>query len=332
MGKQKRALVTGITGFVGSHLAEMLLDEGLDVYGLIQVRSSMENIATIKDRLSLIEGDLADAHSLRHVVAAIEPDFIFHLGAQSYVPASWSSPAGTMEANLIGSLNLFEAVRQAGIKPAIQIAGSSEEYGLVEREELPITEATPLKPLSPYAVSKVAMDYLGYQYYRSYGLPIFRTRAFNHTGPRRGEVFAESNFAKQVAEIEAGLRPPVISVGNLDAERDYTDARDIVRGYWLAVQRAEPGEVYNLCSGHAISMRSVLDSLLAMSDVKVEIEVDPARLRPSDVPILLGDASKFQAATGWQPEIPFEKTLADLLDYWRAKLGAPQRKNLRLVA
>ena len=183
-----RALVTGITGFVGSHLAELLLEEGLTVHGLVQVRSSMENIESIKDRLHLFEGNLCDSHSLARLVSEIRPDYIFHLGAQSYVPVSWSSPAATMEANLIGSLNLFEAVRQAAISPAIQIAGSSEEYGLVDPESLPITEETPLRPLSPYAVSKVAMDYLGYQYFRSYGLRIYRTRAFNHTGPRRGEA------------------------------------------------------------------------------------------------------------------------------------------------
>jgi len=332
MESQTRALITGITGFVGSHLAELLLDEGLKVYGLVKVRSSMENIEPIKSRLCLFEGDLADSHSLRRVVSDIRPDFIFHLGAQSHVPTSWSSPASTMEANLLGTLHLFEAVRQADIAPAIQIAGSSEEYGLVDPASLPITEETPLRPLSPYAVSKVAMDYLGYQYHRSYGLRIFRSRAFNHTGPRRGEMFAESSFARQVAEIEAGIRPPVIHVGNLAAERDYTDVRDIVRGYWLGIRQAEPGDVYNLCSGTAHTMRSVLDALIAMSNVKVSIEIDPERLRPSDVPVLLGDASKFERATGWRPEIPFEQTLADLLDYWRDKLGSPARRNLRLVA
>ncbi len=332
MESQSRALITGITGFVGSHLAEILLDAGLKVYGLVKVRSSMENIQSIKDRLCLIEGDLADSHSLRRVVSDIRPDYIFHLGAQSYVPTSWSAPAATMEANLIGSLNLFEAVRQAGIEPSIQIAGSSEEYGLVDPASLPITETTPLKPLSPYAVSKVAMDYLGYQYHRSYGMKIFRSRAFNHTGPRRGEVFAESSFAKQVAEIEAGLRPPVIYVGNLEAQRDYTDVRDIVRAYWMGIRDAEPGEAYNLCSGTAHTMRSVLEAFIQMSNVEVSIEIDPGRLRPSDVPILRGDASKFERATGWQPRIPFETTLADLLDYWRERLGSTARRNLRLVA
>ncbi len=326
--RKQKALVTGITGFVGSHLAELLLREGLEVHGLTRFRSSTENIESIKGRVRLREGDLADAHSLRRIVADIEPDYIFHLGAQSFVPSSWASPSNTMDVNFVGAVHLFEAVRHAGIDCVIQIAGSSEEYGLVDRDALPITEETPLRPLSPYAVSKIAMDYLGYQYFRSYGLRIIRTRAFNHEGPRRGEAFVTSNFARQVAEIEAGNREPVIYVGNLEAERDYTDVRDVVRAYWLAVQRAEPGEVYNICSGKAYAISAMLDMLLEMSRIQVEVRTDPERLRPSDVPVLLGDASKFQRATGWVPEIPFEKTMSDLLDYWREKTARTARRGL----
>jgi GDP-4-dehydro-6-deoxy-D-mannose reductase len=265
------------------------------------------------------------------ILKEVQPDYIFHLGAQSFVPFSWASPAATMEVNLVGSIHLFEAVRQAECDPVIQIACSSEEYGLVDRDQLPITEETPLRPLSPYAVSKVAMDFLGYQYFKSYGLRIIRTRAFNHEGPRRGEAFVTSNFAKQVAEIEAGIRPPIIQVGNLSAERDYTDVRDIVRAYWAAVEYATPGEVYNICSGKAYRISSLVDMLIAMSKVKVRIEVDPSRLRPSDVPVLLGDSSKFRAATGWEPLIPFEKTMADLLDYWRERVVPPAQRE-RLAA
>ncbi len=326
----ERAFITGITGFVGSHLAEFLLDKGLEVHGLSRFRSSTENIAHIQDRVQLHDGDLLDPHSLRRILSEIKPEYVFHLGAQSFVPSSWASPASTMEVNLNGSIHLFEAIRHAGCDPIVQIAGSSEEYGLVDRDSLPITESTPLRPLSPYAVSKVAMDFLGYQYFRSYGLRVIRTRAFNHEGPRRGEVFVTSNFAKQVAEIEAGLRPPVINVGNLEAERDYTDVRDVVRAYWLAVNAATPGEVYNICSGKAYRISKVLDMLLGMSKVNVRVEVDPDRLRPSDVPILLGDCSKFTSETGWRPEIPFERTLADLLDYWRVRL--PSSAALRLAA
>ena len=205
--------------------------------------------------------------------------------------------------------------------PVIQIAGSSEEYGLVLPDEVPIKETNPLRPLSPYAVSKVGQDLLAYQYFRSYGLKTIRTRGFNHTGPRRGEVFVTSNFAKQIASIEAGLREPVIRVGNLDAQRDFTDVRDMVRAYWLAVTKAKHGEVYNLASGKAVTIRELLDQLLALSETKVEVEVDPERLRPSDVEILLGDFSKFKADTGWEPSIPLEQTLRDTLDFWRQKLS-----------
>jgi GDP-4-dehydro-6-deoxy-D-mannose reductase len=237
-----------------------------------------------------------------------------------------------MEANLMGSVHLFEAIRQSGCDPVVQIACSSEEYGLVYPDELPITETTPLRPLSPYAVSKVAMDFLGYQYFQSYGLRIIRTRAFNHEGPRRGEAFVTSNFARQVAEIEAGLRKPVIYVGNLEAERDYTDVRDVVRAYWVAVNDARPGEVYNICSGKAYRIRSVLDMLIEMARVDVDVQLDPSRLRPSDVPVLLGDCSKFRAETGWAPRIAFERTMADLLDYWRAKAEKPYEPALERLA
>jgi GDP-4-dehydro-6-deoxy-D-mannose reductase len=220
---------------------------------------------------------------------------------------------------VIGQVNIFEAVRHVGLKPRIQLACSSEEYGMVFPGEIPIKETNPLRPLSPYAVSKVAQDLLGYQYWMSWKLDCVRTRGFNHEGPRRGPVFVASDFAKQIADIEKGRRPPVLSVGNLDAKRDFTDVRDIVKGYWLALEKGEPGEVYNLCRGRAWSIREVLDLLLGMTKVKVEVRQDPARLRPSDVPILLGDSSKFAKATGWAPTIPFEQTLRDMLEYWRAR-------------
>jgi len=204
----------------------------------------------------------------------------------------------------------------------IQIACSSEEYGLVYPEETPIKETNPLRPLSPYAVSKVTQDFLGYQYHQSYGIKVIRTRGFNHTGPRRGEVFVTSNFASQLARIEAGQREPKIRVGNLDAIRDFTDVRDMVRAYWLAVTKATPGEVYNIASGDGISIRELLERLIALCKVEVEIETDPARLRPSDVEILVGDNSKFCEATGWKPQIPFDQTLADTLEYWRAMVAS----------
>lgn len=314
----KKALITGIAGFVGSHLAELLLQEGYEVYGLVRPRSKTDYIEPIINKLHLEDADILDTHSLYATISHIKPDYIFHLAAQSFVPTSWASPSVTLEANIVGSANLFESVRQVGIDPVIQIACSSEEYGLVHPDELPIKETNPLRPLSPYAVSKLAMDYLGYQYFQSYKIRIIRTRGFNHTGPRRGDTFAESNFAKQIALIEKGKQEPVIHVGNLDASRDYTDVRDMVKGYVVAVEKCDPGEVYNICTGTTIKIGDMLNLLLSFSKTKVTVQPDQSRMRPSDVPVLLGDNSKFVAKTGWKPEIPFKKTMEDLLDYWRA--------------
>ena len=318
-----RALITGITGFAGSHLADYLLAEQpeVEIFGIRRWRSRLENIEHLDGKIRLLECDLRDAAAVQGALAEIRPDYIFHLAAQSYVPASWSAPSETLTTNILGQTNIFEAVRALGLDPVIQIAGSSEEYGLVLPDEVPIKESNPLRPLSPYAVSKVAQDLLAYQYFRSYGLKTIRTRGFNHTGPRRGEVFVTSNFAKQIASIEAGLKEPVIRVGNLDSQRDFTDVRDMVRAYWLAVTKAKPGEVYNVASGKAVTIRELLDRLLALSDTEVDVQVDPERLRPSDVEILLGDFSKFHADTGWEPTIPLEQTLKDTLDFWRQRLS-----------
>jgi GDP-4-dehydro-6-deoxy-D-mannose reductase len=317
-----RVLITGITGFAGSHLAEHILARhpGVEVWGICRWRSRMENIASIRDRIKLMEADLKDMASLERVLAEARPDRIFHLAAQSYVPASWNYPAETFTINAVGQVNLFEALRRLELSPRIQVAGSSEEYGRVFPHEVPMKETNPLRPLSPYAVSKVAQDLLAYQYFMSYGMPIVRTRGFNHTGPRRGEVFVTSAFARQIAEIEKGRREPVIKVGNLEARRDFSDVRDIVAAYWLSLEKGVAGEVYNIGSGVARSIGELLEALLALSSVKVRVEVDPARLRPSDVPILLADSAKFAELTGWRPTIPFEQTLGDLLDYWRGRV------------
>jgi GDP-4-dehydro-6-deoxy-D-mannose reductase len=280
----------------------------------------MENVLHIRDKVELIEADLKDLVSLQSCLAHIKPDRIFHLAAQSFVPASWKCPAETFAINAIGQINLFEAALSLKLAPRIQIAGSSEEYGQVFPDEIPMKETNPLRPLSPYAVSKVAQDMLGWQYFRSYGLPIVRTRGFNHTGPRRGDVFVTSSFAKQIVEVEKGKRKPVIYVGNLEAKRDFTDVRDTVLAYWLSLEKGEPGEVYNIGSGKTFSMQEVLDTLLSLSKVKVKVEVDPKRLRPSDVPILLSDCTKFRKLTGWKPKIPFKQTMSDLLDYWRERV------------
>jgi GDP-4-dehydro-6-deoxy-D-mannose reductase len=316
-----RALITGITGFAGSHLADYLLEKHpeVEVHGTYRWRSRMDNIEHLGETLHLVECELRDPSSVRWAVEKARPDVVFHLAAQSFVPSSWSAPGDTVLSNLSGQINLFEAIRSLELDPVVQIACSSEQYGMVLPEETPIRETNPLRPLSPYAVSKVGQDFLGYQYFMSYGLKVVRTRGFNHTGPRRGDVFVTSNFARQIARIELGLAPAVIRVGNLDAVRDFTDVRDMVRAYWLAVTQGKPGEVYNIATGHGMTIRELLDQLVALAKVEVKVETDPARLRPSDVEILIGDASKFRADTGWEPQVPFTKTLEDTLDFWRQR-------------
>jgi GDP-4-dehydro-6-deoxy-D-mannose reductase len=339
-----RVLITGITGFAGSHLADYILKEepSTEIYGIYRRRSRLDHLEHLQDKLhmvepgvarvetlehafakgkiNLVECDLLDAFSVGKLVGAVKPDRIFHLAAQSHVPASWNAPSATLQDNILGQLNLFEAVRSAGLDPLIQIAGSSEEYGMVYPDEVPMKESNPLRPLSPYAVSKVTQEMLAYQYFHSYGVKSIVSRGFNHSGPRRGENFVDSSFAKQIACIEKGIQEPVIYVGDLSSKRDFTDVRDMVRGYWLLLEKGKPGEVYNIGSGVTRAMQEVLDMLLSMSRVKVDVKVDPTRLRPSDVMILWADASKFSDATGWQPTIPYKQTLSDLLDYWRERV------------
>jgi GDP-4-dehydro-6-deoxy-D-mannose reductase len=338
-----RVLITGITGFAGSHMAEYLLAKGdLEIFGIYRRRSPLANLETLLNRLNMIEPGVADVATLQKafqkgkiniiecdlldpfgvnkLVAAVRPDRIFHLAAQSHVPTSWSSPSATLQDNILGQLNLFEAVLQAGIDPLIQIAGSSEEYGLVFPDEVPMKESNPLRPLSPYAVSKVGQEMLAYQYHQSYGVKAITSRGFNHSGPRRGENFVDSSFARQIALIEKGLQEPVIYVGDLSSKRDFTDVRDMVKAYWLLLEKCNPGEVYNIGSGVTREVRESLDILLGLSKVDVEVRVDPTRLRPSDVMILWADPSKFVEATGWKTTIPYEQTLRDLLDYWRERV------------
>jgi GDP-4-dehydro-6-deoxy-D-mannose reductase len=316
-----RVLITGLTGFVGSHLADHLVARGgLEVYGTHRWRSRMDNVEQLRGRVQFVECDLRDAGAVRRMLAQVRPARVFHLAAQSYVPTSWLSPSETITGNVLQQLNLFEAARDMGLDARFQIAGSSEEYGHVLPDEVPIREENPLRPLSPYAVSKVTQDVLAYQYWMSHRLHTVRTRGFNHTGPRRGEVFVTSSFAKQIVEVEKGLREPVIRVGNLEAIRDFTDVRDMVRAYWLALEHGEPGEVYNIASGRGYTIRQVLDTLLDLAHVKVEVQEDPARLRPSDVQVLLGDASRLRRISGWEPTIPFDVTMKDLLEYWRQRV------------
>ncbi|MCF7669555.1 MAG: GDP-mannose 4,6-dehydratase [Verrucomicrobia bacterium] len=319
-----KSLITGITGFVGSHLAEFLLEKGEEVYGNCRWRSPMENIERIKDKINLEQCELLDPVSARELIAKVKPDVIYHLAAQSYVPASFNEPNVTIETNVIGTLNLLEAVRQEKIDPIFHVCSSSEVYGQVKEDEIPITEDNRFRPASPYAVSKVGEDMIGLQYYLSYGIKTIRTRMFTHTGPRRGQVFVVSAFAKQIAEIEKGIREPVIRVGNLDSVRTFADVRDTVRAYYLLTKHCKPGEVYNIGGERTMTIGEMLNMLISMADEnikdKIKVEVDEKLLRPSDVTLQIPSFEKFKNETGWKSEIPFEKTLKDTLDYWRKKL------------
>jgi GDP-4-dehydro-6-deoxy-D-mannose reductase len=314
-----RVLVTGVSGFVGGHVVDLVRAEapGARIFGLDSRPGNRARSLGIE----IVKADLQDAVSVRQALEEVRPDRLVHLAAQSSPQRSWEDPAGTLKTNLLGLLHLLEGARTLSLEPRLLVVGSAEEYGQVQPKDLPLREDAPLRPASPYAVSKVAQGFLGLQYAISRGLPIVRTRTFHHTGPRRGEQFAESSFARQLAEIEAGRRPPRLEVGNLEAVRDFTDVRDVVRAYWALLERGTPGEVYNVCSGRGVKMADLLEELVALSGLQVEIRVDPERLRPLDVPVLIGDPARLREATGWEAHIPLRQTLQDLLDHWRERVS-----------
>jgi GDP-4-dehydro-6-deoxy-D-mannose reductase len=275
--------------------------------------------------MKVLEADLDEPAAAAAVLDAVRPDRIVHLAGQSSVHLSWLDPGGTLRTNVLGIVHVLDAARDRGLRPAVLVVGSAEEYGMVDPSEIPLRETTPLRPSSPYAVSKVAQGALALLYGPAGGMRVVLTRTFHHTGPGRGEAFAESSFARQLAEVEKGLRPPVLQVGNLGAVRDYADVRDVVRAYWALLENGEAGGVYNVCSGRGRPIRDLLELLLAASGARVEVRVDPARLRPSDVPVLVGDPARLRAATGWEPAIPLERTLRELLDDWRERIAAGAR-------
>jgi GDP-mannose 4,6-dehydratase len=327
-----KVLITGVTGFVGSHLAEYILEMGEhEVYGLCRWRSPRDNLAKVYNKIRMLEADLCDLGALVRHFEAVRPDVIFHLAAQSYVLTSFNSPVQTLWSNVIGTTNLLEAVRITSIDPVIHICSSSEVYGQVREEDVPITESCPFRPASPYAVSKVGEDMIAYQYWLSYKIKTIRTRMFTHTGPRRGDVFALSAFAKQIAAAELGLKDPVISVGNLKSVRTICDVRDAVRAYWLLVNKCAPGEVYNIGGNKTLEIGEALEMLLGFSKTKCTVEVDQKLLRPSDVTLQIPSIEKFSNETGWEPEITLEKTLEDILDYWREELRICPWKALSVV-
>ncbi|OGL41501.1 MAG: GDP-mannose 4,6-dehydratase [Candidatus Schekmanbacteria bacterium RIFCSPHIGHO2_02_FULL_38_11] len=318
-----KILITGITGFVGSHLAEYILNlnENHEVYGLCRWRSPKDNLEKIYNKVTPLEADLCDLGALIRHLKVVQPEVIFHLAAQSYVLTSFNSPVHTLWVNVIGTTNLLEAVRITEINPVVHICSSSEVYGQVNEADVPIKETCPFKPASPYAVSKVGEDMIAFQYFVSYGIKNIRTRMFTHTGPRRGDVFAMSSFAKQVAAAELGLSKPVVYVGNLKSVRTFCDVRDAVRAYWILINRCKPGEVYNIGGDRTMMIGEALDILLSLSKVRIEVKVNSKLLRPSDVTLQIPCIDKFKNETGWKPEIPFEKTLQDMLVYWKEELS-----------
>lgn len=325
----KKVLITGITGMVGSHLADFLIENtNWQIYGLCRWRSSLENISHLvdkinrKERVHLCYGDLHDAISMNNIIKAVQPDYVFHLAAQSFPQTSFSAPLDTLDTNILGTTRLLEAIKEYSAKSIVHICSSSEVFGRVPKEKLPINEDCTFHPASPYAISKVGTDLVGRYYAEAFGMCVMTTRMFTHTGPRRGDVFAESTFAKQIAMIEEGMIAPIINVGNLDSLRTWADVRDAVRAYFMLVTNNPiPGAYYNIGGTFTTSVRDMLDTLLSMSSRKdIKIQVDPERLRPIDADLQIPDTSKFTAHTGWTPEIPFEKTMSDLLNYWRDKV------------
>lgn len=340
-----RALITGITGMVGSHLADFLLENtDWKIYGFCRWNDSLENIEHLsdeinkKERIELIYGDLNDLASLMDTVEKSVPNYVFHLAAQSYPQTSFSAPLETLETNILGTTKLLEAFRKSthfykstGQKsPVIHVCASSEVFGRVDFDQLPIDEECRFHPASPYAISKVGTDLIGRYYAEAYGMKVMTTRMFTHTGPRRGDVFSESTFAKQIAMIEAGLQEPKIYVGNLESLRTYADVRDAVKAYYMLVTiNPKGGQYYNIGGKKTMKISEMLDYLISQSTVdNIEIVTDPERLRPIDADLQVPDTSKFEHHTKWKPEYTFEQTMNDLLQYWRDKVKSG-RKFLR---
>jgi GDP-4-dehydro-6-deoxy-D-mannose reductase len=310
-----RILITGASGFAGRHLVEHLttVEPDAEIWGLMW----SEDPAEAPPSVHRLDGDLALPSTLVFAIEHARPDIVFHLAGETSVANSWEQPDRSFQINALGTLNLLEALRTVDCRPVVVVATSAEVYGAVPEERQPIVEDMPLRPISPYAASKASQDLIAAQYHRGFSIPTVRLRLFPHTGPRRPAHFAASSFAHQIARIERGIEPPRLAVGNLDAVRDFSDVRDVARAYWLAATSPCAGEAFNICSGRGVTIRWVLETLLSFSKVEIEVTVDPVRLRPSDIPHLVGDHGRFTAATGWTPEIPLEQTLQDLLDGWR---------------
>lgn len=308
-----KALIIGAAGFVGSYLIDHLISDCK-----WQVTATKLEHEVIKsDKASIYNLDILDKKSVVDLLRKSRPDYIFHLAAQSSVALSWKDPAFTVDVNIKGSINVLDAVRETGCNSRILLIGSGEEYGHVLPDEIPVNESNSLKPNNIYAVTKVCQNLIGKIYSDAYNMDIVMVRAFNHIGPNQLPLFVVSDFCKQVAEIERGIREPVLKVGNLSAKRDFTDVRDVVRAYSLLIQKGQSGETYNVGSGKAISIEEILQTILSYAKVKISVEVDKAKFRPIDVPIVEADITKLRECTGWNRHIPLEKTIQDTLEYWR---------------
>ena len=326
-----KAFITGITGMVGSHLTDFLLENtNWDIIGLIRWRSPLDNISHHLHetrgggRLSFVYGDLRDTLSIDNAVAGCNPDYVFHLAAQSFPKTSFESPLDTLDTNIQGTNRLLEALKKYSPESIIHVCSSSEIFGKVSKDQIPINEECSFHPASPYAISKVGTDLVGRFYAEAYDMKVMTTRMFTHTGPRRGDVFAESSFAKQIALAEEGLIEPVVRVGNLKSLRTFADVRDAVRAYyWLVTKNPQPGECYNIGGSVSMTVEEMLQFLVSISSMseKITIEVEKGRLRPIDADLQIPDTAKFYKHTGWRAEIPFEKTMSDLLDYWRKRVA-----------
>jgi GDP-4-dehydro-6-deoxy-D-mannose reductase len=313
-----RALVSGMTGFIGSHLAEFLLKKEFEVFGTVWDKIELKNVERIKDKVRILECDIRDGARVKEIIEEVKPERIFHLAAQSFPTVSWDEPVRTLDTNVMGTAHIFEAVRKCDLDTIILVACSSAEYGFVSENEVPVKESHVLLPLHPYGVSKVAQDLLAYQYHQNFGIKTVRARIFNTTGPRKTNDVC-SDFTSTIVSIEKG-KAKQMNVGNLEPKRDITDVEDVVSALWLLCEKGEMGEVYNVCSSKAYRIKDILNMAIELAKAKIEVQVDPNKLRPTDEPIIMGDNTKIRETCGWIPKMSMEETLSRMLDYWREDL------------